>query len=237
MRETDIARNPGSVACLFEPEVGEHPVNRHSVRFFAAGLIAAFAAQAGASDDVRMVGVVFDRGADTFETTDTIAGKESVMYRFKGKDGQYIRVSLRPNNQHTDFVLRAPGKWPGEEMYNSQAGGGREYEGQLYRDGFHSITVFQGRSGGTSQYDLVVTLSDAPGSTRSLAVSRAESDCLAAVANQVGSGDVSTISVEEGETSTKVMVRVPGARAPWQCNWGYRDGAPAVLEVFYAGEG
>ena len=117
------------------------------------------------TDNTRMVGLVFDPGADTAEITDEITGSESVMYRFKGKPGQDLRISLRPNNQRTEFVLYAPGKWPGEEMYNSKAGGSREYRGQLYRDGMHAIQVFQAgnaSSGGQiSKYDLVITLRNA----------------------------------------------------------------------------
>lgn len=63
--------------------------------------------------------------------------------------------------------------------------------------------------------------------------SKAESDCLAAVAKEVSNGDVSTISVEMGETSTHVLVKVPGAQKPWRCD---HDGRK-VLRVMYMGEG
>lgn len=63
--------------------------------------------------------------------------------------------------------------------------------------------------------------------------SKAESECLAAVANQVGNGNVSTISVRMGETSTQVLVRVPGAQKPWRCDHNGRK----VLRVMYMGEG
>ena len=111
------------------------------------------------TDNTRMVGLVFDPGADTAEITDEISGAETVMYRFKGAPGQDLRVSLRPNNQHTEFLLYAPGKWPGDEMYNSHAGGNREYRGELYRDGMHAIQVYQtGGAGQVSKFDLVITL-------------------------------------------------------------------------------
>ena len=111
------------------------------------------------TSDTRMVGLVFDPGAETAEITDEIAGSESVMYRFKGKPGQDLRVSLRPNNQRTEFVLYAPGKWPGEEMYRSKTGGSREYQGELHKEGMHAVQVFQtGSADQTSNYDLVITL-------------------------------------------------------------------------------
>ena len=64
-------------------------------------------------------------------------------------------------------------------------------------------------------------------------VSKPESDCLAAVANQVGNGDVSTISVKRGENQIKVQVRVPGAKAPWICE----HDATKVTSVYYGAEG
>lgn len=63
------------------------------------------------------------------------------------------------------------------------------------------------------------------------AVSPAESACLAAVASKVGKGGVSTISVNPSQENTSVMVRVPGAQAPWSCT--YQGGK--VVEVFFAG--
>ncbi len=212
----------------------------HFVTRLAALALSVIATHAVALDNVRMVGVVFDHGHDTAEITDEITGDESVMYRFRPKVGQIIHVSLRPNNQRTEFKLYAPGKWPGEELHDSKSSGSREFKGRVTKDGFHAILVSQdqgaSKEGETASYDLVITLKEKAGEDKP-AVSQAESDCLSAVADQVGNDDVSTISFDIGETSTKVMVQVPGAQAPWQCNWGYRDGKPAVLEVFYAGEG
>ena len=104
--------------------------------------------------------------------------------------GQFIHVSLHPNNQHTEFKLYAPGKWPGEKIHNSKANGSCEFKGRVKKDGFHAIVA-----------------------------SRDQGAC------------------GEGEASARVMVQVPGTKARWQRNWGYRDGNPAVLEVFYASEG
>ena len=114
-----------------------------------AAALAAFAVHTFAGDNVRMVGLVFDRGHDTAEIADELSGDESVMYRFRPKVGQFIHVSLRPNNQHTEFKLYAPGKWPGEEMHDSKASGSREFKGRVEKDGFHAILVSreQGASG------------------------------------------------------------------------------------------
>ena len=124
-------------------------------------VVLALSGCATSGDDIRMVGVVFDPGADTIEITDEITGPGSVMYRFEGEPGEMLQVSLRPDDQRTEFVLYAPGRWPGEEMYDSRTGGSRDFRGELYRDGMHAIQVIQ--TGGaadearTSRFDLVIT--------------------------------------------------------------------------------
>ena len=62
---------------------------------------------------------------------------------------------------------------------------------------------------------------------------KAESSCLAAVAQQAGSSEGSIISAERGENATIVLVPVPGAQAPRRCKYG----ATGVQRVFYTGEG
>lgn len=77
------------------------------------------------------------------------------------------------------------------------------------------------------------TASDKSGTMdASRAISPAESNCLAAVANEVGNGDVTTLRVEESEAAIGVYVNVPGAEAPWLC-LANRDGS--VSEVRYTG--
>ncbi len=136
------------------------PLNRYS----AVALLTLVAGLASAAYDVRMVGIVFDDGADTAELSDSITGDESVMYRFRAKDGQRLRVVLRPGNDNTHFILYAPGKWPGEVRHDSERGDGYEFDGRIDRDGFHAVTVFQepdaSRAGRRASYELVITLED-----------------------------------------------------------------------------
>lgn len=65
--------------------------------------------------------------------------------------------------------------------------------------------------------------------------STAEEDCRFAVATQVGVDQdaVRVRSATMGENFTTVLVDVPGAQAPWVCEWG-GDG---VSEVYYGAEG
>jgi len=114
--------------------------------------------------DVRVVGVVFDRGADQMEVADTIEGNESVMYRLRPKEGQAFRVRLSADNDHTDFIVYAPGKWPGKVLHDSDASGVMEYEGVVTKTGPHAVSVFQSPQAveqqSTSNYKLIIEVKD-----------------------------------------------------------------------------
>ena len=74
-----------------------------------------------------------------------------------------------------------------------------------------------------------------PGSAPAAATpSTAEAACLAAVANEVGVGDVELIrsEVSEGTGLIAVYVDVPGAEAPWGC---YATAEGRVDSVQYLG--
>ena len=116
-----------------------------------------------AAYNVRMVGVVFDPGSDQLKVTEKITGDESVMYRFRPKEGQILRVRLDPENDHTDFIVYAPGKWPGKVLHDSDASGTMEYEGTVTQTGPHAVSVFQSQravtDGLTSEFELLIEVS------------------------------------------------------------------------------
>ncbi len=129
----------------------------------AAALLALFAVTAIAKD-IRMVGVAFERGADTARIADEVKGDEPVMYRFRAATGQDLSVVLSPKNGNTDFILYAPGKWPGTELHSSAAGGRLQYAGRVDRDGVHAVLVSRsaGRDPGEpARFDLAITLKKA----------------------------------------------------------------------------
>ena len=68
-----------------------------------------------------------------------------------------------------------------------------------------------------------------------IAGATAEQDCLFAVATQVGVNPnaVRLIGSSMGENFTTVQVGVPGAQAPWICEWG----GNGVSSVYYGAEG
>lgn len=125
----------------------------------SAGLaLASFGA--AAADETRTVRVQFERGTSGATITDRITGYESVNYILGAREGQFLTVSLRPDNQSTGFNIYVPGKGPGDEaLYNSDTGGGYEYYGQLYLTGDHTVSVFLNRNaargGQTANYDIV----------------------------------------------------------------------------------
>ena len=191
---------------------------------------------AALADDARTVRVHFKSGTTGAVVTDSITGHEYVMYKLNAQEGQFLTVSLQPDNDSAGFNIYIPGRKPGDEaLYNSEMGGSLDYYGQLYVTGDHIISVFLNRAaarrGEVANYDLVLEVSALESSQP--VVSDAESACLAAVANEVGVGDVSTISVDSSQAGTSVLVQVPGAQAPWNCV--YQGGR--VVDVWYMGEG
>jgi hypothetical protein len=117
-----------------------------------------------------------------------------------------------------------------------------KYEGQR-TDGTHAVNgtassngrvqTFQCSFGKKGNKIRQFVVNKPQGNSSQSAVSKPESDCLAAVANEVKNGDVSTISVKRGENQIKVEVRVPGAEAPWICE----HDSTKVTNVYYGAEG
>jgi hypothetical protein len=117
--------------------------------------------------DARTERVKFAHGSSSASISDQIEGEEYVVYKLRAKNGQFLRVNLSADNENTDFNIYIPGRGPGDEaLYNSATGGKREYYGQLYKNGEHSISVFQNRNaarkGRVSNYDLFVEITDGP---------------------------------------------------------------------------
>ena len=119
----------------------------------------ALAAAAAHAQDARTVRVHFPAGASGTTITDVITGYESVDYVLGAREGQFLTVSLRPDNQSADCNVYIPGKGPGDEALFTSDTGGREYKGQLYVTGDFTVSVFLNRNaarqGQTANYDIV----------------------------------------------------------------------------------
>lgn len=214
----------------------------------ALSLATAFTASA---DEVRTEVVKFDAGQSSAVITGKISGRESVVYKVNARAGQFLTVSLRPDNQSAEYNIYIPGRGPGDEALSSSATGGREYFGQLYKTGEHSISVFLNRAaardGQTANYDLAISVTDQqPGESAAAPVveevpatgpvpQKVIDDCLAALRKQLGQeAGLKVISAERGETAFIVLVQASTASAPWKC---FHDGTSVTRTMFTGSEG
>jgi len=115
--------------------------------------------------DTRVVGVGFEPGTDTTSITDETRSDAPVMYRFSAKKGHILTVVLKPENQNADFVLYAPGKWPGEVRHDSATVGNRQFTGDIERAGVYAVVVSpsprEGDKGAPVKFDLTISLKHA----------------------------------------------------------------------------
>ncbi|WP_193212976.1 hypothetical protein [Luteolibacter marinus] len=119
---------------------------------------------AAAADEMRHETVRFKPGETSATLTGKITGRESVVYLLNARKGQFLTVSLRPDNPSANFNIYLPGKGPGDEALFVSDLGGREYRGQLFEDGDHSVSVFLNRAaareGKVANYDIVFAITD-----------------------------------------------------------------------------
>ncbi len=187
--------------------------------------IESISAQANRTERVQ-----FRSGTTGTVVTGKLGSEQGVRYVLNAREGQYLKVSLRPDNKNTYYIIYLPN---GNILYESSQAG-NEYYGQLYLTGDHVVEVFyKGDVNTFGNYDIAFTIDGGKSSqsdNNPYSISRAKSDCLKAVENEVNNSDVSVISAERGENFTVVKVRVPNAQAPWQCNH-----SGTVEDVFYTG--
>jgi hypothetical protein len=120
----------------------------------AAGLALSHIAVAGAQD--RTETVHFPRGATGTVITGRLGSEQGIRYVLGASNGQFLRVSLRPDNPNTYFIIYVPG---GDILYESSQAG-NEYYGQLYKSGDHVVQVFyKGEPGTYGNYDVAFDIS------------------------------------------------------------------------------
>lgn len=211
--------------------------------FAAVALPLLGAVHDAAAQETRTERVQFKPGKSQAVISGKIVGRESVVYKLNAKDGQFLKVSLRPDNQSADYNIYIPGRGPGDEALFASATGGREYLGQLYKTGDHSISVFLNRAaarrGETANYDLVVDITDsAPGHAEEKSATgplpqKVIDDCLKTLRKQIPDKSMKVLKAERGESSFIIDVRVDGVPKPWRC---YHDGTKCT-GTDYQGEG
>jgi hypothetical protein len=214
---------------------------RHFLPVLAVAVATVLPASA---DETRTKVVKFERGKSSTVITDKITGRESVVFKLNARDKQFLKVSLRPDNESADFNIYIPGRGPGDEALFTSATGGREYTGQLYKTGDHSISVFLNRAaarrGETAKFDLVISVTDKPPvqeeekPATGAVPQKVIDDCLKALRENVGhETGMKVIEAKRGENSYIIDVRVDSAEKPWRC---YHDGTKCT-GTEYQGEG
>lgn len=136
----------------------------------ASGMLLACAIELRSQEDgSRTVRVEFDAGTGGKAVEDRITGREFVVFKLNAREKQFLKVRLVPDNESVDFNIYIPGRGPGDEALYTSALGGREYVGQLYATGDHSISVFLNRAaarrGESAKFTIEFSVTDqAPGS-------------------------------------------------------------------------
>jgi hypothetical protein len=101
--------------------------------------------------ETRTERVQFEHGRTKTIRSGRLHGGESTRYLLGARDGQFLTVSLLPNNAQTHFNIFVPG---GKVLYES-TGAGNQYRGQLYRTGDHVVEVYYlGDGGEVSPYEV-----------------------------------------------------------------------------------
>jgi hypothetical protein len=127
-------------------------------RLAAAAAIALAAPVAVQASDAKTVRVQFNPGATGTIVSGQITGDEYVLYKLGAREGQFLSVYLNTDNESADYNIYIPGRGPGDEALFTSAEGGREYRGQLYVTGDHTVSVFLNRNaarqGQTASFDI-----------------------------------------------------------------------------------
>ena len=180
--------------------------------------------------------VHFPKGAIKTVLSGSLGPGEARNYLLGARDQQFLTVSLLPGspNPGLHFNVFVPG---GSLLYESAKGGSNQnqYKGQLYKNGDHTVTVYNvGNRAGAYEIEIVI---ESPASAAAPAhasgtPSRAEQACLAAVSRETREPDVTILSSEFSQANSLVMVGVGAQRAPWRC---LVSNAGKVAEISFAG--
>jgi|GEM_PF-1612489 len=220
--------------------------NAFSAFTLAALCAAALSTPLAAGEEMTVRPVKFAPGATGTTLSASITGRESILFTFHAREGQFLDAFLRPDNQSAGYNIYIPGRGPGDEaLFNSETGGGYQYVGQLYKTGQHSISVFLNRAaasrGETASFDLTISLTDTPPGQAEEKPStepvpqRIIDDCRAALRKQLGSDQtIRMLGAKRGESAFEVTFEVEGARAPWKCS---HDGRKVTNVMFTGSEG
>ena len=212
-------------------------------RFITTGL-AALLPVVALADQTTTHRVEFAAGKSSTTLTGKVSGGDTVLYKLNAKNGQFLKVTFKPDKESAAYNIYIPGRSPGDEALHISETGGRAYLGQLYKTGDHTISVFlirnAARKGVTANYTLEISVTDkAPGAEEEKPATgpvpkKVIDDCLQALRKQVGNeSGMKVIEARRGENSFIIDVKVESAEKPWRC---YHDGTKCT-GTEYQGEG
>jgi hypothetical protein len=197
-----------------------------------ATAIAALLPAAAFADQTTTHRVEFAKGSSSATLTGKVSGRDNVLYKLNARDGQFLKVTFKPDKESAGYNIYIPGRGPGDEALHNSETGGRDYRGQLYKTGDHTISVFLNRAaarrGESAGYTLQVSVTDKAPATEEEKPStgpvpqKVIDDCLAALRKQVGNETgMKVIEAKHGENSYIIDVKVESAEKPWRC---FHDG-------------
>lgn len=211
---------------------------------FITTAIAALLPAVALADQTTTHRVQFPAGKSSTTVTGKVSGGDTVLYKLNAKNGQFLKVTFKPDKESAGYNIYIPGRGPGDEALHISEAGGRDYLGQLYKTGDHTISVFLNRNaarkGITANYTLHISVTDkAPGAGEEKPATgpvpqKVIDDCLTALRKQLGNETgMKVIEAKRGENSFIIDVRVDSAEKPWRC---YHDGTKCT-GTEYQGEG
>jgi hypothetical protein len=180
--------------------------------------------------------VQFPKGATSTVLSGSLAPGEARNYLVGARDLQMMTVRLMPGSSGAGlhFNVLVPG---GSMLFESVKAGANanQYKGQLYKNGDHTVTVYNTGSAKAS-YQLSVAVESmaaaAPAAKAQGTPSRQEQACLAAVSREANNGEVTVLSSEFSQANSLVMIGVGSQKAPWRC---LVSNSGVVAEVSFAG--
>ncbi|KQI71207.1 hypothetical protein AN191_14110 [Loktanella sp. 5RATIMAR09] len=120
---------------------------------------------AAALGETRTAQVRFAAGSSGTSITDTIAGRELVLYTIGAEAGQRMAITLIPSNQATYFKLYAPGTGPGDEALavSQTTPALNAFDGTLPLSGEYTVAISMMHGGARqderSDYTLTISIS------------------------------------------------------------------------------
>ena len=188
----------------------------------------------------------FEAGKSKTIISGSFKGSNDILYKLNARDGQFLQVKMLSAGG-ADFNIFIPGKAPGDEALYVSAMANSTYLGQLYKNGDHSILVYQNRAsarrGKTVHYKMLVSITDKKPKKQQASNEEEPStapvpkkvlnDCLAALKKQIPDRKMNVVKSRRGETSYIIDIKVENVPNLWRC---FHDGSKCT-GTEYQGEG